>query len=548
MNRIATLGWSRTKVELAEDALVLDIGCGAWPNDAATIACDRSLDEDIHRTGRATKVDRPFVICDATALPFCDGSIDFVIASHIAEHVDDPDAFCREVARASKAGYIETPSPLADYLLDEEYHQWRVGGRRAAIRFARKPEKARVIAACTDRFYRLFYAGRDTGAPTCRLPSGPLGKVLSKLLFLVRGVLNRTGIMHTSISFSSDAPLSWTIDETAILTAGVRRVAIIERGHRSSFVEGDRSVIERFAAARVVRYPGWPSPRFVWATWRAAGWSEAVYTFFASEQAVVAAVIARIRRKPFVVCVGGYDVANVPEHGYGLPTRWPHRLVPRSVLALSDGVVAMSESARVEALAAGASPKRTSVSHIGLEPRFCHEPGGIVRDPDQVITVAYVDEVSWSRKGIDRFVDAARRDPGRRYVLVGRVADAVMTDGLAEPPHNLILTGYVDDDELHALLWSSGVYAQFSWHEGFGVSMVEAMQAGCRPVVTAVPALQEIAGPTSVLSMSRADDVSAIERAASEPTDRNALTAWAMSVSSMDDRAAALEAALFGPD
>jgi glycosyltransferase involved in cell wall biosynthesis len=545
LKKVAVLGWSRTKVELDADAIVLDVGAGAWPNDAATIACDRSLDEDIHRTGRATKVDRPFVICDATALPFRNGAIDFVIASHIAEHIDDPEAFCGELERAAKAGYIETPSPLADYMLDEEYHQWRVGGRGAAIRFSRKAAKRGVAKWLTDRFYRVFYAGRDTGTPTYPLPGGPLGRALGFVLFVIRGVLNRTGLMHTSIMFSPADPLRCEVDRSA---AGGRRVAIIERGPRSGFVEGDRAVIEQGASTRVVQYPGWPSPRFLLDTWHAVGWSQVVYTFFASEQAVVAAVFARLRRRRFVVSVGGYDVANVPEHRYGLPSRFPHRLLPRAVMALSDQIVAFSNAARDEALAAGADPQRTTVSYIGLEPRFVDAPEGIERDPQTVITVAYVDEVSWSRKGIDRFVDAARADPDRRYVLVGRVADPVLAGGLADPPPNLILTGFVSDDELRDLLWSSGVYAQLSWHEGFGVSMVEAMQAGCRPVVTDVPALTEIAGPAAVMSRDPSDDVRAIQHAASAPADRAGLARWAVGVASMDDRALRLESALFGGD
>lgn len=542
LKKTAVLGWSRTKVELDRDAVVLDVGAGAWPNDAATIACDRSLDEDIHRTGRATKVDRPFVICDATALPFRDGSIDFVIASHIAEHIDEPEDFCGELSRAAKAGYIETPSPLADYLLDEEYHQWRVGGRGSEIRFARKAPKGPVAKWSTDRFYRVFYAGRETGTPTYGLPGGALGRLLGFVLFVIRGVLNRTGVMHTSVHFDPSHPLRCEVDRTAEES---RRVAIIERGPRSGFLEGDRAVIEEQAVTRVVRYPGWPSPRFLRETWQAVGWSTVVYTFFASEHAVVAALFARARRRRFVVSVGGYDVANVPEHGYGLPSRFPHRLVPRLVMALSHRIVAFSKAARDEAVAAGADPERTTVSYIGLEPRFVDQPAGVERDPETVITVAYVDEVSWSRKGIDRFVAAARQDAARRYVLVGRVADPVLAAGLADPPPNLILAGFVSDDELRELLWSSGVYAQLSWHEGFGVSMVEAMQAGCQPVVTDVPALTEIAGPDAIQSPHQGHDVGAIARAAASPADRSALARWATTVASMDERAAGLESALF---
>lgn len=541
--RRARLGWSRTTVELAPDAIVLDVGCGAWPNEAATIACDRSVEEDRHRTGRATTIDRPFVLCDAARLPFRDGSVDFVIASHIAEHVDEPETFCAELARVAVAGYIETPSPLADYLLDEEYHQWRVGGSGSAIEFRRKAPKPRVVRWFTDRVYRVFYAGRDTGTPTYRLPRGPIGRLLGAVLYVIRGVLNRSGVMHTRIGFSAESPLRWTVDRSAAMP---RRVAVIERGPRSGFIEGDRAAIEQTAAVRVVRYPGWPSPGFVWRTWRAAGWADAVYTFFASEQAVVAAIVARVRRRRFVVCVGGYDVADERRHGYGLPTRWTTRWVPWIVLRLSHRVIAMSTAARDEALRAGSPPERTVVSHLGLTPRFGDAPATVARDADTVVTVAYVDEVSWSRKGIDRFVDAARRDPTRRYVLVGRIAEPIRTGPLADPPANLVLTGYVDDDELNELLWSAGSYAQFSWHEGYGVSMVEAMQAGCLPVISDIPTLREVAGPSAVRSAGPDDDPAAIARASASTIDRAELSAWAASISCPRARATALEDALFG--
>ncbi len=545
ITRKAVLGWSRTTVRLPADAVVLDVGCGAFPNDAATIACDMSLDEDRHRTGRATQVDRPFVLCDASALPFRDGAVDFVIASHIGEHVDDPERFCRELSRVASSGYVETPSPLADYLLDEEYHQWRVASHGSTLVFARKRAKGRLTRRATDRFYRAFYAGREMGAPTYRLPANRAGRVARFVLRLIRGVLNRSGVMHTRVSFGPDAPLRCRVVGDAELSTEPRRVVIVERGRSSGFLEGDRLALSGIADLEIVRYPGWPSPAFLLGLWRATGSAEVVYTFFASEHALPAAVIARVRRKRFVVSVGGYDVARVGEHGYGLPTRFPHRLIPRIVLRLADRVLPMSEAVRAEALAAGALDERTEVVRLGVEAPWAGEPGGQDRNDDQVVTVGYVDEVSWSRKGFDRFVDAARRDLGRRYVLVGRVAASIAGNELAEPPPNLVLTGFVDDEELGRILRSSGVYAQLSWHEGFGVSMVEAMLAGCRPVVSGVPALREVAGPCAVLSEDARGDAEAIGRAASEPVDRAAMAQWARDIASVEGRACGLGAALF---
>ena len=51
--------------------------------------------------------------------PFADNQFDYVIASHVIEHVDNPSNFVREVCRVSGGrGYIEFPQPPYEYLYD----------------------------------------------------------------------------------------------------------------------------------------------------------------------------------------------------------------------------------------------------------------------------------------------------------------------------------------------------------------------------------------------------------------------------------------------
>ena len=50
----------------------------------------------------------------ADETPFKDKEFDFVVACHIAEHMTDPDKFFKELARISKRGYIEVPTPFFD--------------------------------------------------------------------------------------------------------------------------------------------------------------------------------------------------------------------------------------------------------------------------------------------------------------------------------------------------------------------------------------------------------------------------------------------------
>ena len=56
--------------------------------------------------------------CDEK-FPFHDKEFDFVIASHVLEHISEPFQFCKELARIGHAGYIEVPTPFWDNLTED---------------------------------------------------------------------------------------------------------------------------------------------------------------------------------------------------------------------------------------------------------------------------------------------------------------------------------------------------------------------------------------------------------------------------------------------
>lgn len=212
-SRQVAAGWSKTPVPVTPEMLVVDIGSGAFPNARADILCDRELLDNRHRAGLSIVIDRPLVMADATALPFRDQSVDFVIVSHLAEHITDPEPFCSELARVAAAGYIETPSPLADFFLHEEYHVWRVGRRDGVLVFRQKEPRSRWLAWLTDHVYMVFYAAQPScERPTYDLPAGPLGRVAATLLWAIGGLLNRLGVMHTRYHFSPTSPLRWRVE------------------------------------------------------------------------------------------------------------------------------------------------------------------------------------------------------------------------------------------------------------------------------------------------------------------------------------------------
>ena len=116
----------RTSINLINKTLrenpnwkILDIGCGYTANKYSTVLADV---QDLSNFYKG----RYFVKINDTKLPFKDNEFDFVIASHVIEHVKDIEKFINELERVSTKGYIELPSRLGDNLIFENVkdHIW----------------------------------------------------------------------------------------------------------------------------------------------------------------------------------------------------------------------------------------------------------------------------------------------------------------------------------------------------------------------------------------------------------------------------------------
>jgi len=93
------------------------------------------------------------IVADAEDLPFADGLFDYIIASHVLEHVDKPEKFLGELARVGKRGYIETPSEISELMIDKPYHLWLVnqsGGKLFLKRKVRTGDFGKLFARFID--------------------------------------------------------------------------------------------------------------------------------------------------------------------------------------------------------------------------------------------------------------------------------------------------------------------------------------------------------------------------------------------------------------
>ena len=98
---------------------ILDIGCGYTANQYANTVADVQDLSNFYKNKKCIRITEK-------KLPFKDNEFDFVITSHVIEHVEDFEFFIHEIERISKQGYIELPTRLGDNIVFENLkdHIW----------------------------------------------------------------------------------------------------------------------------------------------------------------------------------------------------------------------------------------------------------------------------------------------------------------------------------------------------------------------------------------------------------------------------------------
>lgn len=116
------------------------MGSGHNPHPRANVLLDKYPEYSAHREDNPLKINKEmeFVKGDVELMPFGNKKFDYVIASHIAEHVDNPENFCKELTRVESSGYIETPIKLKEILFNAPYHKWYVYTHNGVLIFEKK--------------------------------------------------------------------------------------------------------------------------------------------------------------------------------------------------------------------------------------------------------------------------------------------------------------------------------------------------------------------------------------------------------------------------
>lgn len=144
---------------------VLEIGPGSMPHRRADIFLEKRFDNEevafVQRGfAQATKIKKQLVYYDGGKFPFKDKEFDYVICSHVIEHVpkEELDLMFSELQRVARRGYIEFPTVFYELINYQDVHIWLMNYRNGTILFM---EKSYFKSNYVHKIYREIFYGAD---------------------------------------------------------------------------------------------------------------------------------------------------------------------------------------------------------------------------------------------------------------------------------------------------------------------------------------------------------------------------------------------------
>ena len=217
-------------------------------------------------------------------------------------------------------------------------------------------------------------------------------------------------------------------------------------------------------------------------------------------------------RKKLVVTVHDIGPLTHPEYFYSNP--WKFRRSFEHMVKYADAIICVSQATADEVAGYGGADisDRIEVIHEGVDVScFDSDPINIYDSeieniPPRGVPFFLAAGAVSPRKNINRVLEAfakVKDSMPHHFVLAGGrgwnegdLDDLISRLGLSDRVHRV---GYVTDETLFSFYRLADFYVHASLFEGFGLTVLEAMAAGCPVITSNISSLPEVAGDAALL-------------------------------------------------
>lgn len=150
---------------ITDKCIVLEVGPGGSPHPRADILLEKVFQEEaetVAQRGYAPepKLNKKIIYYDGGLFPFDDKEFDYVICTHVLEHVplEELLVFISELQRVAKAGFIEFPTIFYELINHQNVHLWYMNYRNDTVLFL---DKNIFESNYVHKVFREMFYGSD---------------------------------------------------------------------------------------------------------------------------------------------------------------------------------------------------------------------------------------------------------------------------------------------------------------------------------------------------------------------------------------------------
>lgn len=265
----------------------------------------------------------------------------------------------------------------------------------------------------------------------------------------------------------------------------------------SSFVKDDAEILRQQYDVTLYKFNPHPKQiifsfikqffHLIFMSWK----YDIVYIWFVDYHSFLPVLWANIAGKKSFLVVGGYDVCRIKELKYGSFINPVRGFMTR--ISMARCTLNLCVSRYVERKVRWIAPKSKTITiYNGINPIFITNKE--VKKENIVLTVGLVSaKNTFYRKGFDRFIQVAHNLPQYTFIIIG-INPQFLSHLTQNLPPNLLLYNSLPQEKLIEFYQKAKIYCQFSRMDTFCLTLAEAMAYNCKPIITNVGGMPEVAG------------------------------------------------------